>query len=409
VLSFFAMLFQDAETDWTKLPLSDPENWSKASFDLKVVAYSGIGPGAIFTANLGEGSFAPKQAPDEGSEGSKDEDSVDDEDESQESEDPDDIARHRWDLMRNESDSISVEDESDDELDDDEGSRQGDLEERHAWNEDPSKPFTVPTPLEYYSPAAMLTGVHVTFHQPYGRIEGSKAVLKNGSGIQADEEADGDNISVIAKTVVAEAIALAKAATDSGEANIRNAKDDMEEYNLANDWDFSDEELRRPQGWARRPNREDGMYGKLYITDLFKEELQNMFDEGVQNSSSKRGPAEMREQLEIKFPGYYCYPGEIEISKAISAMFDKQKKAGTTTTREKKLPDAIEAKIREFMKLNPDKKGAFIEGLVRPFFNEQNLPHGYAYNRQHVMAKVNSWNQGAKKKKEIETKRLVIG
>jgi hypothetical protein len=47
----------------------------------------------------------------------------------------------------------------------------------------------------------------------------------------------------------------------------------MEEYNLANDWNGSDEELHRPQGWARRPN----------------------------------GPAEMREQLEIKFPGYYCY------------------------------------------------------------------------------------------------------
>jgi hypothetical protein len=107
---------------------------------------------------------------------------VDDEDGSQESEYPDDIARHRWDLIRNESDSVSAEDESDDELDDDKGSRQGDFEERHAWNEDPSKPFTVPTPLEYYPPAAMLTGVHVTFHQPYGLIEGSKAVQNREAG-----------------------------------------------------------------------------------------------------------------------------------------------------------------------------------------------------------------------------------
>jgi hypothetical protein len=403
------VLFQDAETDWSKLPLSDPENWSQVAFDLRVVAYSDIGPGAIFSANLGDGSFAPKQAPPKGSEGSRNEDSVDSDDESQESEDPSEIARHRWSLLHDESDSESIEDESDDELDDDEGLTQEGLEDGHVWNEDPSKPFTAPTPLEYYSPTAMVTGVHVTLHQPYGRIEGAKAVLKKACGSQADGEANGENTSVIAKSVVAEAIAMAKAAITSGAANIRKAKDDMEEYNLASDWEVTDDELFRPQGWARRPSREDGMYGKLYITDQYREELQHMFDEGAQNSSSKRGPAEMREQLEIKFPGYYCYPGEIEISKAISAMFDRQKKAGTSSKREKKLPDVIEAKIRELMDRHPDKKGSFIENLVRPCFNEQNLPPAYVYNRKHVMEKVNAWNQQARNKKDMETNRLLIG
>jgi hypothetical protein len=409
-LAFFAVLPQDAETEWAKLALSDPDNWSQVSYDIRVAAYSGIGPGAVFTANLGDGSFAPKEAPaDEGSEGSKNEDSVDSEDESQESVDPDEIAQHRWELMADKGDleSSEDEDESDDELDDGEGSTQGNQEEGRDYNDDFSKPFTKPTPLEYYNPTAMMTGVDVTLHQPYGRIEGAKVVLRKQSGNQVD----GDDTSVIAKSVVAEAIAIAKAAISSGDADIRSAKAEMGEYNLANGWDISDDKLHRPQGWARRPNREDGMYGKLYITDQYREDLQAMFDQGAQNSSSKRGPAEMREQLEIKFPGKYRYPGEIEINKAISAMFDKQKKAGTTTTskKEKKLPVAIEEKIREFMKLKPGWSGKRIEELVGPCFNAQNLPPGYEYNRKYVMDKVNAWNQLAKKKKESETKRLLIG
>jgi hypothetical protein len=47
-------------------------------------------------------------------------------------------------------------------------------------------------------------------------------------------------------------------------------------------------------------------------------------------------PAEMRQHLENKIPGYYRHPREIQISKAISAMFDKQKKAGTTSTKKEK-------------------------------------------------------------------------
>jgi hypothetical protein len=411
--AFFAVLVQDDKAEWSGLALSDSEMLSQVSFDMTVSAYSGIGPGQTFTANLGDGSFAPKQAVDEGSEGSENEDAVDSEDESQESEDPDDIARHRWGMMQNESDSESFEDESDDELDDGEGSTQGNLEEGCLWNEDPSKPFVEPTPLEYYDPAAMVTGVTVTLHQPYGHIEGAKAVLKKRSGKQsdgdADGEADGENTAVIAKSVVAVAISLAKAAISSGEVKIRSAKENMVEYSLAEGWDVSDDALHRRQGWARRPNREDGMYGATYITDEYREELQHMFDQGAENSSSKRGPAEMREQLELKFPGFYCYPGEIEISKAISAMFDKQKKAGTTSKREKILPAAIEVKIREFMEQYPDEKGKGIEALVRPCFNEQNLPHGYTYNRTHVMAKVNAWRQQAKNKKESEEKRSLIG
>jgi hypothetical protein len=61
------------------------------------------------------------------------------------------------------------------------------------------------------------------------------------------------------------------------------------------------------------------------------------------------------------------------------------------------------------MKLKPGWSGKRIEELVGPCFNAQNLPPGYEYNRKYVMDKVNAWNQQAKKKKESETKRLLIG
>lgn len=128
----------------------------------------------------------------------------------------------------------------------------------------------------------MVTGVHVTRHQPYDPMLGVKVVLKRRSG----KEADSDNTAVIAKSVIAVAISTASTAISSGDVNIRGAKDDMEEYNLANDWEVSDEALHRPQGWARRPNREDGMYGKQYITDEYREELQHLFDKGAENLSS---------------------------------------------------------------------------------------------------------------------------
>jgi hypothetical protein len=217
---------------------------------------------------------------------------------------------------------------------------------------------------------------------------------------------------VIAKTVVAKALAIAHTSISSGEVKIRGAREEMEEYDLAVEWAHTvpDEALHRLQGWARRPNREDGMYGVMYITDEYRKEIQIMFDEGAKTSSKKMGPAEMLERLEEKFPGLYRYPGEIEVSKAVSAMFDKQKKGKKNDTeKEEKFPMVVRERIREIMQSNPGGTGKVVEPLVANSFDKANKIGDWTYNRRDVMGKVNSWNQQAKHKKARDAKRLLIG
>jgi hypothetical protein len=287
------------------------------------------------------------------------------------------------------------------------------VEGRGAWNEDPDKPF-VKTPAKYYDPDSMVTGVHVSHHQPYGRIVGANEVLKRKSKQQVEEE-EGDDMetpsTVIAKSVVAKAIAMAEVSINNGEVIIRSARSEMKEYDLAVDWarGVPDAALHRPQGWARRPNREDGMYGVSYNTDEYRKEIQIMFDEGAANSSKKMGPAEMLEWLEETFPGLYRYPGEIEISRAVSAMFDKQKKGKQKETeKEEKLPKVVGEKIREIMAKNPGGTGRVVEPEVARSFDTSMKIGAWTYSRKDVMAKVNSWNQQAKQKKKRDAKRLLI-
>jgi hypothetical protein len=405
-----APVLQDDTEDWSNLDLSDPKNWSHVSFKLHVHAYSGIGPGATFCVDLCSGTVEPV---DESGEESRNEEDLGDEesDSSDEDfEDMNDIARHRWALMSDGDDF-----ESGDELDDDEDAMEEvvELQEgRGAWNEDPEKPF-VKTPAIYYDRVSMVTGVQVSYHQPYGRIVGAKEVLKRKSKEQDDEDGDDTETpsTVIAKSVVAKALAMAEVSISSGEVTIRGARDEMEEYELAADWaqGVPDAALHRLQGWARRPNREDGMNGVSYNTDEYRKEIQIMFDEGANNSSKKMGPAEMLERLEEMFPGLYRYPGEIEISRAVSAMFEKQKKGKKKETEKaEKFPKAVVEKIREIMAKYPGQTGKVVEPKVSSSFNMDSKIGEWTYSRKDVMAKVNSLNQQAKQKKRKDAKRLLI-
>jgi hypothetical protein len=156
-----------------------------------------------------------------------------------------------------------------------------------------------------------------------------------------------------------------------------------------------------------------------------------MFDEGARNSSKKMGPAEMLERLEEKYPGRYRYPGEIEISRAVSAMFDRQKKGekketekteklpkvvggkipeivAEFTEKTEKLPKVVGEEIREIMAKYPGQTGKVVEPEVASSFNTGSKIGEWTYCRKDVMAKVNAWNQQAKQKKMKEAKRLLI-
>ena len=241
--------------DWSNLDLSDPENWPGVSFKIHVHAYSGIGPGAIFCVDFGSGMVEPVELSEESVDvedlGDKEVDSIGDEG----AEDIDDVAQHRWELLSDDGEDS----ESDGELDNDEDSmgEVAGLEGEGTWNEDSEKLFVKP-PAENYDPETMVTRVQVTYHQPYGQIVGPKEVLKRRIK-QKEEEHSVDGVAdtetpstVIAKSVVAKALAMAQTSISSGEVKIRSARSEMEEYELGVDWaqDLPDETLHRPQGWA---------------------------------------------------------------------------------------------------------------------------------------------------------------
>jgi hypothetical protein len=164
--------------------------------------------------------------------------------------------------------------------------------------------------------------------------------------------------------------------------------------------------LLRAQGWARRPERDGGMYGKSYLTPVYRAMIQLMFEKGANNSSDKMGSAEMREKIEESRPGFYRYPGESDISKTISALYEAQKKGKPNIMRQKKVPAEIEARIRELMLAHPDLTGMSIEKLVHQSFNGH-LPIGYV--RKDVMGKVGAWRAAKKKKAREAIKKLLIG
>jgi hypothetical protein len=116
----------------------------------------------------------------------------------------------------------------------------------------------------------------------------------------------------------------------------------------------------------------------------------------------------MREVIEDRIPGDYCIPGETALAKAISSMFQKQKKGPSDSSKkQKKISPDIEEKIRFYMAVDPFSTGKPIEELVRRSYGSESLP--VYYNRKQVMARTNALRQAQKKKEAAEKKRLLIG
>jgi hypothetical protein len=78
------------------------------------------------------------------------------------------------------------------------------------------------------------------------------------------------------------------------------------------------------QGWARRPAW-GNMYGARYIK-RYEKEVNQMFQQGVENSSRKLGPARMVEILIQNSPKKYDIPSENEIRAEISKLARSRRK-----------------------------------------------------------------------------------
>ena len=188
--------------------------------------------------------------------------------------------------------------------------------------------YTGPPQEAVYKTPLSLTGTKVRFHQSFGNIISKKQSEKQNQQLDSygnAEEARNDLIS--------RALTIAHAEIKSGlRVKIRDQMDNMEEYSIANASKVSEHLHYRKQGWARRENSggEDGMYGAKYMTNEYKAVIEELFNEGVKDSSNKTSPAQMREEIEIRFPGFYTYPGTK--TKEQSQVYSSERKESSRTS-----------------------------------------------------------------------------
>ena len=107
---------------------------------------------------------------------------------------------------------------------------------------------------------------------------------------------------------------------------VRSGKDDMVEYLLSQQLETPQSSFKH-QGWAWHPAHGD-TYGTTYV-HLYRTEVKEMFDRGVQTETEKMSPAIMLETLQERFPNRYSLPGKNEIRTEISSLLQKQKSGRT--------------------------------------------------------------------------------
>jgi hypothetical protein len=404
--------------DDTKNSASD---WRMAKYKVQVHAYAGIGPGAIFQVDLEEGSFehlpdipTDKESDNATKEGggadNDDECSCDSNDgrhsDGEDSDDEDDCGNFVF-VMGDAATDDEVEEEE-------EAENIGELAVRDiarslASREIVRAKYTGKPQESIYNAPLPLTKVSVKFHQTFGRIKSKRESEKDN--LQSTDEASDD--SYTRRDLISKAISIAHEEIVSGrKVRIRDQKDEMAEYGMAKASRVSDSCLFRSQGWARRDALDDdawGMYGATYMNEKYRAVVVELFEKGVEHSCNKMSPAQMREEIEERHPGFYCYPPESEITKCVSALFDAQKKAnkGKKTKTTKILPEEVGLKIREFMAQHTSEKGAVIADRVAEFFGGADRIPGCT--RTLVRDRVNSWRKAERDKAAKSAKRRHIG
>lgn len=299
--------------------------------------------------------------------------------------------RSYWEVLNEDSSS----DEEEDKLEYDTGSDEEGIHFERVLCETSSK--------KHYDIENMVTRVKVSHDMPFGELLPTKSSGKKSKV----NDCDGGEDVYKGRKVLDRAIEIAWGLIGSNATGIRPSKEDMEEYKIADAW-VPSESLTRPPGWARRPTRDEGMYGKSYMTEEYLDIVEDLFKGGSAVSSNKKGPPQMKENIQEKKPGRYCYPFEHEISKAISRMFQREKdgKQAGRETKKSKIPEHIELKIKDLVRQFPEETGNPIAERLRLSYG-RHIPEDF--NRKDVMTRVGALRSAAKTKKRNEMKRGMIG
>lgn len=130
------------------------------------------------------------------------------------------------------------------------------------------------------------------------------------------------------------------------------------------------------QGWAWRPAHDD-TYGTTYV-HLYRTEIKEVFDCGVQTETEKMSPAIMLEMLQERYPNWYSLPGENEIRTEISSLLQKQKSGRTqkkskfSTTYTEFIKNIFDQVLEQKDHQLDCRKPKEILTIVKQHFNEEN-------------------------------------
>mmetsp|Transcript_52575 Transcript_52575/g.77917 ORF Transcript_52575/g.77917 Transcript_52575/m.77917 type:complete len:164 (-) Transcript_52575:180-671(-) len=142
-------------------------------------------------------------------------------------------------------------------------------------------------------------------------------------------------------------------------------------------------------GSARRPKR-GAMYGANYVSQ-YKEDLQLMFDRGVEDIRKRMSAATMLRALQEKYPNEFALPNESHIKQAISRMKAQRQRQNTgTSSRYWPKPEHIEF-FNEIAPQNMDIELAFQE--FRKTFNLQSDEAPNMMQFTYQLSKTNKTNQ----------------
>ena len=163
----------------------------------------------------------------------------------------------------------------------------------------------------------MLTNVRVLKYSGLDREE-----IQASNRVQASQRVPRESSTTgqgLRVDMVAVAVRHAAELIQNETVYIRDGRKPAQEYELAKDTVLKP----RKQGWARRP-RYGETRGATYLHS-FRKEVVELFNAGVVNKSLKMGPAQMRQEIQLKHPGRFSIPSRSELRTSISALFAKSK------------------------------------------------------------------------------------
>ena len=134
------------------------------------------------------------------------------------------------------------------------------------------------------------------------------------------------------RDIVARSIRYAKATITSSNYFLSESSSDPM-YEFAQNYKPTEDETF-PPSWARRLGH-GKMYGQTYI-DMYKDDIEEMFESGEAISSNKMNASKMREHLMLRYPDRFSLPGEIEIKQCISALAQKKKTSNNNKCKKKR-------------------------------------------------------------------------